>query len=207
MKGPRLLLESFRSSSNRIINVGNCSENTESRRVELPIPRIDSKISNAGYFNLVNEHHVQQQRQRQHGHQQEDLLHSHLLTVPKEQDRNTLDNDESQDVTTSSTRSESHRSLSPQPQTRHQPQHQDQSVVTISETVRNIVNDDISWSQIRQKVKDAKVITSLGVHEACVGYVNDKREELRKAKEKRAKLFVERSSNLSKLRKRLSIFG
>ena len=41
------------------------NKNPELENVNLPIPRIDRKINNAGYFNLVNEHY-QPKEQQQH---------------------------------------------------------------------------------------------------------------------------------------------
>ena len=118
--------------------------------------------------------------------------------------------------TRSQSSKDSHKSVSlyPQPTMKKRRQDQDPSqvVVCMNETIRNIVNDDISWSQIRQTIKDAKVITSLGVHEACVEYINSKVEEFRHQEERekedvrllRQKQQHPSMSGLNELRKRLS---
>lgn len=84
----------------------------------------------------------------------------------------------------------------------------EEGTVSITETVRSIVNDDQSWFQIRRQMKDARVVTSMGVCEVCAEYINEKSEKIRKEKIKEAKRMESlKYSNLSKLRKRLSIFG
>jgi len=56
-------------------------------------------------------------------------------------------------------------------------------------------------------MKAARIITSLGVHEVCAAYILDKAEEIRQEKINVAKQLEMRASNLSKLRRRLSLFG
>lgn len=180
----KLTIEEGRDSYGNIDNL---------QKVDLPIPRINSKIDNAGYFNLINEHYLQQQTRQTQQQQQE---YSADAMKPRQQDKRAADNIKSGD--TSSMGSDSRRSIILQRRDSNQ-------FVNISETVRSIVDEDIYWSQIRQKIKDAKVITSLGVHEACVEFVNDKKEEMQK---KRLEVADRRiSKKLTKLRKRLSIFG
>lgn len=79
---------------------------------------------------------------------------------------------------------------------------------SVDETIRIIVNNDRSWFQIRQQMKDARLVTSLGVQEVCAEYITKKAEEIRIEKMKETKKMESmKYSNLSKLRKRLSIFG
>jgi hypothetical protein len=83
-----------------------------------------------------------------------------------------------------------------------------EALVTITETVRTIVDNDQCWHQVKQQMKEARVVTSMGVREVCAEYINDKSEEIRKEKlEEMKRLESLKKSNLNKLRKRLSIFG
>ena len=70
--------------------------------------------------------------------------------------------------------------------------------------VRTIIDNDVLWYQIRRNMKNAKVVTSLGMNEICIGFVKDKAEEINKARIKQAKL---PDNRFEKIRKRLSIFG
>lgn len=72
--------------------------------------------------------------------------------------------------------------------------------------VRTIIDNEFLWYQIRRNMKNAKVVTSLGMNEICIGFVKDKAEEINKARIK-AKLPDNRDNRFEKIRKRLSIFG
>ena len=85
-----------------------------------------------------------------------------------------------------------------------------QDEICISETIRSIVDNDFSWHQIKKQMTDARLVTSLGIHEVCSGFIRNKADELRVERKKEKNMLRESQlskSQLSKLRKRLSIFG
>ncbi len=83
-----------------------------------------------------------------------------------------------------------------------------QQEISINETLRSIVNNDKSWSQIQQEMKDAQMYTSFGIREVCKKYVKAKAEELKAEKIELARREEEREANrgsFDRLRKRLSM--
>ena len=72
----------------------------------------------------------------------------------------------------------------------------------------SIVGNDMSWHQIQQQMKDANVVTSLGMKEICQGIVQSKATEIRNEKLEKAKRLEEEDKNrgsLSRIRKRISM--
>lgn len=80
--------------------------------------------------------------------------------------------------------------------------------VSVNETLRSIVDNDKSWSQIQQEMKNAQMYTSFGIREVCKKYVKAKAEELRAEKIEQARREEEREASrgsFDRLRKRLSM--
>ena len=203
------------------------------RTKEVPMPLLNQSTHQGGYLNLVNEHHAQQQQQILQ--KQDELrgkhpslvrsqftLHESILLRPL--GRLPITRQESLSRRPSMqrptyARQESAPAAMAVPYSRRQiilldtddasseSSHKADQGVSINETVRNIVDDDQSWSHIREQMKAARIITSLGVHEVCAAYILDKAEEIRQEKINVAKQLEMRASNLSKLRRRLSLFG
>jgi hypothetical protein len=85
-----------------------------------------------------------------------------------------------------------------------------QDKICISETMRSIVDNDFLWHQIKKQMTDARLVTSLGIHEVCSGFIREKANEIRVERNREANMLKESQlskSQLSKLRKRLSLFG
>lgn len=80
--------------------------------------------------------------------------------------------------------------------------------VSINETVMSIVGNDLSWHQIQQQMKDANVVTSLGMKEICEGILKTKATEIQNEKLEKAKRLEEEDKNrgsLSRIRRRISM--
>ncbi len=80
--------------------------------------------------------------------------------------------------------------------------------VSVSEAVRSIVDNDQSWSQMQQRMKDARIFTSLGVREVCAVHIERKVQEMQLERIKKAKLEQEqnrRGSLAFRIRRRLTM--
>lgn len=75
----------------------------------------------------------------------------------------------------------------------------------MNSTIQTIVDNEFSWYQIQQQMKDARLVTSLGIHEVCCDFIKDKADEIREERTREANKL--RETQISKLRKRLSVFG
>mmetsp|Transcript_2713 Transcript_2713/g.4084 ORF Transcript_2713/g.4084 Transcript_2713/m.4084 type:complete len:229 (-) Transcript_2713:75-761(-) len=163
--------------------------------LEMPPENVDQSNHRAGYYFLVNEYHAKQQEScggeaATDGAEQKGFLYNTSAVIKEE---------------SSSSGQSSSNPLPNPPHTKAQDQ---QHEVTEKETVRNIVDDDKSWDQIRRQMKDARLVTSLGVQEVCADYIQSKTEEIRKEKIEAARRLEDLNrSNLKRFRKRLSIFG
>ena len=88
-------------------------------------------------------------------------------------------------------------------------------VITADEVAQSIIGDEKEWKEFQQQIKNAKVVTSLGVSQFCASYFQSKAVDMERSRkveaaaeaaakeEEESKKSTE--SNLSKLRRRLSI--
>lgn len=81
--------------------------------------------------------------------------------------------------------------------------------ITIHDTIRSIVNCDKSWEKVRQEIRSQKLVTSLGVVEACLSVFQEEAQKLREKRLEQARQEQEAhpESKYSRIRKRLSILG
>mmetsp|Transcript_5905 Transcript_5905/g.6810 ORF Transcript_5905/g.6810 Transcript_5905/m.6810 type:complete len:114 (+) Transcript_5905:197-538(+) len=80
--------------------------------------------------------------------------------------------------------------------------------VSLDEAIRSIIDNDQSWSQIQQRMKEARVFTSLGMREVCATHIETKAKEMRLERIEKAKLEQEqnrRGSLAFRLRRRLTM--
>ena len=78
--------------------------------------------------------------------------------------------------------------------------------VKLEDTVQHIINSKESWEGLRKQIRANKLVTSLGVFEACQSFFEDEAFKLKKKRIEEARVADAELTTITRIRRRLSMF-